>query len=233
MSSRVATELYNGPAVAHMQMGSLGRLLPAGLAVVHPIASTVFCAATPTLSARLRERLADGRKVVGLVLVEQRCALRNVIEERAAARFRKRSAAAELPLRRPAIRRHQRRTRSRRSSDFGVTVERLPDVDNMNDIDGLASLISCLRRRRDDQQHDGASRRRARQGNLSARSIRAWADVVLVPRPRRQSVLSTHAAETKTAGTAMGRARRRNRGGDRVVMLATQRAHTGSISESK
>ena len=120
--------------------------------------------------------------------------------------------------------------------DHGVTLEHLPDIDNSNDIDCAGSADFGLRYRGDRQQHDGASRRRARQGNLSACSRRSRAHVVLVPRSRRQSVLSADAVETEKTRTALGRTRRRNRRGDRIttgdaVMLAAQRGHTGSISE--
>ena len=106
-----------------------------------PVRENGYLRCDSELSARLRERLADGRKRHRAVLVEQESALRNV-EERASARLR---SFLRLPDCR-FIDLQYGDTRVEREAvqqDLGVTVERLPDIDNINDIEALASLIAA------------------------------------------------------------------------------------------
>ena len=76
-------------------------------------------------------------------VVDQRQSADRRLQERGAARLRAAAAPAGLALRRPAIRRHLRPSARRWSASWACAVERLPDVDNFNDIDALAALISA------------------------------------------------------------------------------------------
>ena len=90
----------------------------------------------------LRRRLSpDGEAVVGLSWVEQESVVWPV-QDGAADRLRIRAAAAALPIRRLAIWRYARRARGGGQS-AGIHVERLADIDNTNDLDGLAALITA------------------------------------------------------------------------------------------
>lgn len=133
-------ELYQGPAAAYIHMASLGRHFRPDWASF-PSRENGFLRCDGELSARLRTRLADGRRVIGLSWSSKNT------------RHGK-TKSAQLHdfasiLRLPGCRfidlqyGDTRVEREAVQQDLGVTVERLPDIDNLNDIDGLAALISA------------------------------------------------------------------------------------------
>lgn len=131
-------ELYDGPAAAQIPIGSLGRYLRPD-SKSFTVRSDGYLRHDELLAARLRERLADGRKVIGLSWSSNN------------ARYG-RSKSARLHDFAPLLRLSDCRfidlqygdTRAERDAveqDIGVTIERLDDIDNTKDLDGLASLI--------------------------------------------------------------------------------------------
>jgi tetratricopeptide (TPR) repeat protein len=135
-----AAELYDGPIVAHTMIGSLGgHFRPDWKSF--PVREKGYLRADDELSARLRERLADGRTIVGLSWSSQNT------------RYGP-SKSAQLHdfasiLRLPGCRfidlqyGDTRVEREAVRQDLGVAVENLPDIDNFNDIEGLAALIGA------------------------------------------------------------------------------------------
>jgi ADP-heptose:LPS heptosyltransferase len=100
-----------------------------------------FLRCDSALSARLRQRLADGRKVVGLSWASKNLRFGS----NKSAQLHDFASILRLPGCR-FIDLQYGDTRVEREAvqqDLGVAVERLPDIDNMNDIDGLASLIAA------------------------------------------------------------------------------------------
>jgi tetratricopeptide (TPR) repeat protein len=133
-------ELYDGPVAAHVMIGSLGRHLRPDW-TSFPFRESGYLRCDEERAARLRERLADGRKVIGLSWSSK------------GARYGS-SKSAQLHdfasiLRLPDCRfidlqyGDTQADRDAVQQDLGVTVERLSDIDNRNDIDGLAALISA------------------------------------------------------------------------------------------
>lgn len=133
-------ELYKGPAAAYIHMGSLGRHLRPDW-TSFPVRENGYLRCDRELSARLRERLADGRKVIGLSWASKN-------KRYGASKSAQLHDFAAL-LRLPGCRfidlqyGDTRVEREAVQQDLGVAVERLPDVDNLNDIDALASLIAA------------------------------------------------------------------------------------------
>ena len=135
-------ELYAGPAVAQIPMASLGRLFPSRLGVVSALARTAILRCDEELSAQLArttERRAQGHR---LVLVEPQPPLRERPKARSCTISRAfcgcriaASSICNMATRRPSAKPC--------STISACTVERLPDVDNTNDIDALASLITA------------------------------------------------------------------------------------------
>ena len=95
----------------------------------------------PARTAQLRERLHDGRRIVGLSWKSQN------------PRFEKAKSARltdfEAVLRQPGCRFVDLQYGDTRADvdavarEFGVRVEHLDDIDNNNDIDGLAALMAA------------------------------------------------------------------------------------------
>jgi tetratricopeptide (TPR) repeat protein len=136
--AREEGRLYDGPAVAQINMGSLGRLFRPDWASF-PSVPDGYLRGDPELSNRLRARLSDGRTIIGLSWWS-----RNPRYEM--------SKSARLHdfaniLRKPSCRcidlqyGDTRVEREAAQQDLGVSPEHLPDVDNSGDIDALASLI--------------------------------------------------------------------------------------------
>ncbi len=136
--AREEGRLYDGPAVAQINMGSLGRLFRPDWASF-PIRPDGYLRGEPELSKRLRARLSDGRTVIGLSWWS-----RNPRYEMSkSARLHDFADVLRLPDCR-CIDLQYGDTRVEREAvlhDLGVTLEHLPDVDNTGDIDALASLI--------------------------------------------------------------------------------------------
>jgi tetratricopeptide (TPR) repeat protein/ADP-heptose:LPS heptosyltransferase len=137
---RETQELYTGPAAAQIHMGSLGKHLRPDWQSF-PARENGYLRCNSELSARLRERLDDGRKVIGLSWGS------NNPRYGASKSALLHDLAALLRL--PGCRfidlqyGDTRTAREAVRHDLGVTVERLPDVDNYGDIDALASLIAA------------------------------------------------------------------------------------------
>ena len=134
-------ELYSGRIDAHLPIGSLPRFLRPGWDAF-PRYEQGYLAADPDLTQKLRARLSpDGRKIVGLSWISKNSRVGK-------------SKSAELKdfeslLRSPDFRfvdlqySDTRAEREAVEAAFGVRVERLEDIDNMNDLDGFAALVSA------------------------------------------------------------------------------------------
>lgn len=133
-------ELYRGPAAAYVHMASLGRYFRPDWASF-PRYENGFIRCDGERSAQLRARLTDGRKVIGLSWISK--------NTRHGARKSAQLHDFANVLRLPGCRFIDLQygdtgiEREAVQQDLGVTVERLEDVDNLNDIDGLAALISA------------------------------------------------------------------------------------------
>ena len=165
-----------GRSTAQDPIGSLGRLLPDRLGRRSRAAHAAIW--WPPIS-RVRRPCARGLRrtdgaVVGLSWISK-APVGGESEERDVADFA--NAAARSPdavsstcntaIRGPSAR--------RRSGTSGIRVEHLADIDNMNDIDGLAALITACDVCRDGEQHDGAPGRRARPAHLGDGAARTRA----------------------------------------------------------
>ena len=134
-------QLYDGRLDAHLPMGSLGKYFRSSWEAF-PRRQRGYLVADDTIAKSLRQRLAtDSRIVVGLSWRSVNPAFG-------------RSKSARLidfasVLRRPGCRfidlqyGDTLEERQAVSYDIGVVVERLDDVDNTNDIDALAALITA------------------------------------------------------------------------------------------
>jgi tetratricopeptide (TPR) repeat protein len=134
-------ELYSGRIDAHLPIGSLPRFLRPGWDAF-PRYEQGYLAADADLTKKLRARLSpDGRKIVGLSWISKNSRVGK-------------SKSAELKdfetlLRSPDFRfvdlqyGDTRAEREAVEAAFGVRVERLEDIDNMNDLDGFAALVSA------------------------------------------------------------------------------------------
>jgi hypothetical protein len=137
----LAPELHDGPLAAHTPLGALGQhLRPSWDAF--PRREQGYLVADPDRAASLRERLTrDGHTAIGLFW-------------RSVAPLIGRSKSAELIDFAPLLRLPDCRfvdlqygdtLADRRfvTRELGIRVERLDDIDNTNDIDGLAALIAA------------------------------------------------------------------------------------------
>jgi tetratricopeptide (TPR) repeat protein len=134
-------ELHSGSADAHVPISGLGRFLRGEWASFGRRREG-YLAADPARAAALRERLAaDGRAVIGL-------------SWRSSSKATGRSKSARLHDFEPILRLSGCRfvdlqygdTRDDRAAvaqDLGLTVERFDDIDNRDDIDGLAALMTA------------------------------------------------------------------------------------------
>jgi len=130
--------LHPGPADAHIPMGSLGRFLrrdPAEFAA--PPDGHLRC--DEARAAALRERLDDGRLIVGVSWHSQN---KKLLASKSV-RLADLAAVFGQPQCRLVDLQYGDNAAERAAvvRDLGVTVEKLPDVDNTDDIDGLAALI--------------------------------------------------------------------------------------------
>jgi hypothetical protein len=134
-------QLYAQPIDAHVPLGSLGRHFR-GSWDAFPRRERGYLIADAARTRALRERLAQGgRKVIGLSWVSH--------NPRSGKSKSARLADFEDILRLPNCRFVDLQygdTRAEREAverELGIRVERLDDIDNTNDIDGLAALISA------------------------------------------------------------------------------------------
>ena len=134
------TELYDGPAAAHIYMGSLGRHLRPDWGSF-PVRENGYLRCDNELSARLRARLHDGRKVIGLSWSSTN--LRYGTSK--SVQLHDFASVLRLPNSRFVDLQYGDTQAERQAveQDLGISVERLPDVDNLNDIDALASLVAA------------------------------------------------------------------------------------------
>ena len=130
--------LYAGPFVAHEPIASLGRhFRPSWQAF--PTRERGYLVADDARARALRHRLDDGRAVIGLAWLSK--------APTGGAQKSARLADFAALLRTPGYRfvdlqygdTHAEREAVER--DLGVRVERLADIDNTNDLDGLAALM--------------------------------------------------------------------------------------------
>jgi tetratricopeptide (TPR) repeat protein len=135
----LAPELYAGPIDAHLPLGSLGGYLRPGWEMF-PRREHGYLVADRARAASLRQRLAgDGRIVVGL-------SWRSVAALIGALKSARLTDFAPL-LRQPRYRFIDLQygdtlaDRDQVERELGIRVERLEDIDNHNDIDGLAALM--------------------------------------------------------------------------------------------
>jgi hypothetical protein len=130
--------LYPGPMVAHEPIGGLGRHFRPNWAAF-PKRAEGYLVADGARVRALRERLEDGRKIVGLSWVSK-------------APSGGAQKSARLVDFEPLLRSRSHRFIDLQYGDttderdavermLGIRVERLPDIDNTNDIDGLAALM--------------------------------------------------------------------------------------------
>jgi tetratricopeptide (TPR) repeat protein len=133
-------ELHAGPADAHIAIGSIAQYLRRDFRAF-PARNDGYLRADAQRTAQLRERLSDGRLVIGL---SWHC--RN---PRYAATKSARLADFAALLRLPGCRfvdlqyGDTAADRQIAELELGVRIERLPDIDNTNDLDGLAALIGA------------------------------------------------------------------------------------------
>jgi Tfp pilus assembly protein PilF len=132
---------YPGPIVAHTPVGSLGRLLRPTFDAF-PRRENGYLVADPVRVAALRQRLAsDGSKVIGL---SWRSVARLIGTAKTA-----QLADFEALLRLPGCRFVDLQYGDTCADcasverELGIRIERLGDIDNTNDIDGLAALITA------------------------------------------------------------------------------------------
>jgi hypothetical protein len=137
----MAPELYSGQIDAHEPIAGLGRYLR-GSWEDFPTRPEGYLVADRALAAEIRQRLArDSDTVIGLSWLSHNPQL-GALKSAQLLDF-------ESLLRRPGCRfvdlqyGDTRAERELVERALGIRVERLPDIDNTNDIDGLAALISA------------------------------------------------------------------------------------------
>jgi ADP-heptose:LPS heptosyltransferase len=136
-----ASNLYSGPIDAHDPIGSLPKHFLRGWEDFSRHEQGYLAPNAERVRA-LRQRLsADGRRVIGLTWISRNS---RVGKQKSA-----RLADFETLLRQPGYRfidlqyGDTTAERAEIEREFGVRVEHLDDIDNMNDIDGLAALIAA------------------------------------------------------------------------------------------
>jgi tetratricopeptide (TPR) repeat protein len=135
----IKRELYAGDFAAQIPIGSLGRYLrPDWQSFTQP--ERGFLRADPVRTAELRDRLhANRRQVIGLSWRSQN----NKHAKSKTALLRDFEAILRLPNCRFIDLQYGDTSEERQviEQELGVRVENLADIDNTNDIDGLAALI--------------------------------------------------------------------------------------------
>jgi tetratricopeptide (TPR) repeat protein len=133
-------ELYAGRFDAQEPIGGLGRYLRTDWSDF-PHRERGYLVADAVRTQALRQRLADGRFVIGLSWLSKA----PVGGQSKSARL----ADFEALLRLEGCRfvdlqyGDTSEERAELARELGITVERLPDIDNTNDLDGLAALMSA------------------------------------------------------------------------------------------
>jgi tetratricopeptide (TPR) repeat protein len=133
-------ELYAGRIDAQEPIGGLGRFLRTDWNDF-PRRERGYLVADAARTQALRQRLADGRFVIGLAWLSKA----PVGGQSKSARL----ADFEALLRLEGCRfvdlqyGDTSEERAALARELGITVERLPDIDNTNDLDGLAALMSA------------------------------------------------------------------------------------------
>jgi tetratricopeptide (TPR) repeat protein len=133
-------ELHGGRIDAQEPIGGLGRFLRTSW-TDFPSRERGYLVADPARVQALRRRLADGRFIIGLSWVSKA----PVGGQSKSARL----ADFETLLRLGRCRfvdlqyGDTSEERAALARDLGITLERLPDIDNTNDLDGLAALMSA------------------------------------------------------------------------------------------
>lgn len=132
--------LYTGPVVAHEPIAGLGRHLRPNWEAF-PKRERGYLVADAARTDALRRRLDDGRVVVGLSWVSKA----PIGGEQKSARLADFAALLRSPGYRFVDLQYgdTRAERDQVEREFGVRVEHLADIDNTNDLDGLAALISA------------------------------------------------------------------------------------------
>ena len=135
----LAPELYSGPVAAQEPLGGLGRYLRPDWASF-PKREHGHLVADEARTRALRARIAgDGRVVVGLSWISKA----PIGGDQKSARLSDFAALLRLPGYR-FVDLQYGDTGTERAAverDLGIRVERLPDIDNTNDLDGLAALM--------------------------------------------------------------------------------------------
>lgn len=134
-------ELYSGPVDVQLPVCDLGQYFRQSLERF-PKRSSGYLIADPVRTAALRKRLAgDGRRVIGLSWASHA----NTTGQSKSARLHELAPVLGMPGCR-FIDLQYGDTQADRDTvrrEHGFQVERLSDVDNTNDIDGLAALIAA------------------------------------------------------------------------------------------
>jgi tetratricopeptide (TPR) repeat protein len=136
----VGPELYAGRIDAQEPIGGLGRFLRRGW-TDFPHRDHGYLVADAARIQALRQRLADGRLVIGLSWVSKA----PVGGQSKSAQLADFTALLRLPSFRFVDLQYGDTSEERQAlaRALGIMVERLPDIDNTNDLDGLAALMSA------------------------------------------------------------------------------------------
>jgi tetratricopeptide (TPR) repeat protein len=133
-------ELYSGPVAAQTPLGSLGRHFRTRWDAF-PKRDRGYLLADEDRTHSLRARLGDGRRVIGLSWISKA----PIGGELKSARLSDFAALLQLPGCRFIDLQYGETGAEREAveSSLGIRVERLTDIDNTNDLDGLAALMSA------------------------------------------------------------------------------------------
>jgi hypothetical protein len=133
-------ELYGGRVEAQAALGSIGCHFRTGWDSFPQLAEGYLVADAERAGA-LRARLADGRSVIGLSWISRA----PIGGQSKSARLRDLEALLRTPGCRFVDLQYGDTAAERAAvrDELGIEVERLPDIDTMNDIDGLAALMSA------------------------------------------------------------------------------------------
>ncbi len=132
--------IYRGPVAAQVAMGSLGGFFRTGWDAF-PRRERGYLVPDPVRAQQYRARLApDGKALIGLTWQS-----RAISGKSKSTTLREIAALLRLPGCRFVDLQYgdTRAERAAAERELGVRVEHLDDVDNMNDIDGLAALIAA------------------------------------------------------------------------------------------
>jgi tetratricopeptide (TPR) repeat protein len=140
VAAKPAPDLYEGRIDAHAPVVDLSCYLRRSFDAF-PNRERGYLLADPARAEELRRRLHDGRSVIGISWVSRN-------------QFTGASKSAQLSDLAPVLRLPRCRIvdlqygdtsaeREQVARELGIVVERLPDIDNTNDIDGLAALITA------------------------------------------------------------------------------------------